>query len=162
MPARSIDRLNRSVAALLVVGVGFFCTLAPKAPVGSNDVPTGAGANLAPGLVARAAVEPLALEAALTQASAVITTAASLGSTADGWSAITRFRTTDGWFATPVHATSMADGRILFTGIARQADPPVAGTVQRRISWIMPIPGLGPMPAEMTVHEVTEPVEFAD
>ena len=136
-------------------GVGFFCTLAPKAPVGSDDVPT-----VVPAGIGIRDLGTVVAEASATIATSATMGTASLGTVTDGWSAITRFRTTDGWFATPVHATLLSDSRILFTGIARQVDPPVAGTVQRRVSWIMPIPGLGPMPAEMTIDEITEPVEF--
>jgi len=153
------DPFSRSVSAILVIGLGFFCTLAPTAPRGSSGVAAApqSPAALALNLDARISDEHVGLDAALVQAGFGATSStAVLGSIADGWSAITRFRTTDGWYASPVHATLMADGRMLFVGVARPTDPGVLGP-QRRVAWIMPIPGLGAMPTDVTISELTEP-----
>src|SRR6476620_11129454 len=112
----------RPLLALLAVWGAFFCTLPDQVP-GAPPAPT-SGATGSNARLARAA-------------------AATLPSVGDAWTSSTTLRTPDGWYATPVHATLLPDGRVLFTGIARSADPPTATTTQRRVSWVMPIQALG-------------------
>ncbi|MGZ4682969.1 MAG: galactose oxidase-like domain-containing protein [Acidimicrobiales bacterium] len=132
---------GKPILGLMAVWGAFFCTLpdqVPGAPSGSS-VPTGSNAALA-GPTAQVA---------------------NLPSVSDGWTTSTTLRTADGWYATPVHATLLPDGRVLFTGIARNADPPTATTTQRRVSWVMPIQALGsPMTASTVITEVREPVTY--
>jgi len=78
----------------------------------------------------------------------------------DAWSSVGTFRTADGWYASPIHATLLPDGRVHFIGIARESDPPTATTRARRVSWVFSPPPLGSAPAAQTViTEVAEPVE---
>jgi hypothetical protein len=83
------------------------------------------------------------------------------GTVADSWSSVSTFRTSDGWYASPIHATLLTDGRIFFVGIARAAEPPTATTPFRKIAWVFTPPALGqPVPATTTITEITEPVEL--
>lgn len=78
----------------------------------------------------------------------------------DRWSSVGTFRTADGWYASPIHATVLTDGRILFIGIARATEPASASTESRRVAWIFDPPAMGsdPSPAT-TITEIAEPVE---
>ena len=125
----------RPLLGLLAVWGAFFCTLPDRVPgdPAESSVPTGAA----------------------------VVQIADLATVVDGWTSSTTLRTTDGWYATPVHATLLPDGRVLFTGIARSADPPTATTTQRRVSWVMPIQALGsPMAGSTVITEVKEPVTY--
>src|SRR3954452_14781645 len=139
---RSHDRrhLAKPLLGLLALWGAFFCTLpdqVPGAPSGSPAATSGSNARLAGAAVA------------------------SLPSVVDAWTSSTTLRTADGWYATPVHATLLPDGRVLFSCIARNADPPTATTTQRRVSWVMPIQALGsPMAASTVITEVKEPVTY--
>lgn len=83
------------------------------------------------------------------------------GTVQDAWSSISTFRTTDGWYASPIHATVLTDGRIFFVGIARAAEPPVATTPLRKVAWVWTPPAMGePIPATTTITEIVEPVEL--
>lgn len=86
---------------------------------------------------------------------------ASAADLADSWSSIGTFRTASGGYATPVHATVLTDGTVLFIGIAHEADPPVPGAPVRRVAWIFDPPAPGqPIPASTTISEITQPVEM--
>jgi len=83
------------------------------------------------------------------------------GTVTDAWSPASTFRTADGWFASPIHATLLPDQRILFVGIARETDPPDDQAAWRRIAWTFTPPPLGaPIPSTTTITELAEPVEL--
>ncbi len=82
---------------------------------------------------------------------------------ADSWSAVGTFRTADGWYASPVHASVLPSGKILFIGIAYQADPATPTTRLRRVSWLFDPPAAGaPIPASTTIDELAQPAEYTD
>ncbi|MEO7448092.1 MAG: galactose oxidase early set domain-containing protein [Humibacillus sp.] len=95
--------------------------------------------------------------------SAVLGAAAATTATAvDSWSPVARFRTPDGWFASPIHATLLPDGRIHFIGIARDTNPPTTTSRSRRVSWVFTPPAPGANPAvDVLITELAEPVEHS-
>lgn len=79
----------------------------------------------------------------------------------DPWTAASTFRTEEGWYATPVHAALLTDGRILFVGVARESFPATVSTRYRRVAWIFnPPPAGADIPQMTTIEETTEPVQL--
>jgi hypothetical protein len=76
----------------------------------------------------------------------------------DAWGSKITWRTTDGWYAAPIHASLMPDGRILFFGLKAPTEDLTKSSL--RTAWIFtPPPVPGPFPAEMTISELTQPVD---
>jgi hypothetical protein len=88
--------------------------------------------------------------------------AASLPTVNDSWTTSAVLRTSDGWYASPIQATLLPDGKdVLFIGIARNQDPPTSSSVARREAWVMPIDALGAaMPSTVVIRELAEPVDY--
>lgn len=138
MHGRRRRHYSRPLLGLVAVWGAFFCTLPDQIP-GAPPAPAATGSN-----------------ARLAGAAA-----ATLPAVVDAWTSSTTVRTADGWYATPVHATLLPDGRVLFSGIARNADPPTATATQRRVSWVMPIQALGSsMAASTVITEIKQPVTY--
>lgn len=91
------------------------------------------------------------------------TPALSQGFAPDGWSARTVLRTPDGWYAVPVHATLMPNGLVACIGYARDTEDPALATASRRSAFVFaPIPAGDPVPPELTVFELPEPIDAPD
>lgn len=89
------------------------------------------------------------------------TTVAAQGTVPDAWSSKVTFRTIDGWYAAPIHAALLPDGRIHFIGIERDTEDPLAATARRKGAWVMtPDPLFAPLPAEIVIQELVEPMDL--
>jgi len=85
--------------------------------------------------------------------------AAALSQVPDAWGSKITWRTTDGWYAAPIHGSLMPDGRILFLGLKASTED-LTKSSSLRTAWIFtPPPVPGPFPAEMTISELIQPVE---
>lgn len=85
------------------------------------------------------------------------------GAVADHWSPAGIFRTAEGWYASPIHANVLADGDILFIGVARPTAAPINSDPRRPVAWIFTPPALGQDPApETTIREIPEPLAYFD
>lgn len=81
----------------------------------------------------------------------------------DAWSAPVVWRTADGLYSAPVHATLLPDGRVLFVGHARDTLDPAAATVQERsVFALSPTPWWLPPPAEVTSPDMDVPLDAID
>lgn len=104
--------------------------------------------------------EPRAARAAVTPSDGVGEAPATTASASDAWSAVGTFRTAEGWYAAPIHAALLPDGRVHFIGIARDASPATPLSRARRVSWVFTPPPAGTEPArEVIIDELSEPVE---
>jgi len=96
-------------------------------------------------------------------ASGVRTEAASsapTGTIPDGWSPKVRLRSQDGWFAAPIHATLMPDGRVHFIGFDRMVEDPAVPSVERKATFIItPTPLGAPTPVDHTVTPLVTPLD---
>ncbi len=80
----------------------------------------------------------------------------------DLWSAKSTLKTTDGWYAAPVHSALLPDGRILAWGLQRPVASPTPATATRRAAWAFtPTSYTKAPPPLTTVHLVEEPVEIS-
>ena len=78
----------------------------------------------------------------------------------DAWSSKVTWRTDAGWYAAPIHATLMPDGRILFIGSARDTeDPTLPNQSEGFIFMMTPTPAGQPVPAETTVSPMSLPYD---
>lgn len=83
-----------------------------------------------------------------------------LPTTPDRWSPKVTLRTPEGWYASPVHATTLPDGRLLLFGLQRNQDPPQATSTGKKAAWLLdPGSPTDQLPAEITVEEIQEPVD---
>jgi hypothetical protein len=169
-------RLGAIAAALVLLAIGVEDSVTPVAAF-AEPVPLPVSADPGIQLVDEqghrdAHAESLAGDLAATTAGQaghdhpagpVATDGAALpGTVADSWSAPSTFRTSEGWYASPIHATLLPDGRVFFVGIARNSDPPESATMWRRVAWVFTVPALGaPIPASTTIQEIAEPVELS-
>jgi hypothetical protein len=79
----------------------------------------------------------------------------------DAWTTRVTLRTPNGYWASPVHSALLPDGRVLMWGLQRAAEPPTPATRTKRAAWIFTPGPIGePLPSEMTVSEIEEPVEI--
>ena len=86
--------------------------------------------------------------------------AATTGSIPDGWSPRIRLRSPDGWFAAPIHATLMPDGRVHFIGFERIIEDPSIPTVERKATFMIdPTPLGAPVPFDHTVTPLVTPLD---
>ncbi|TQM62227.1 galactose oxidase-like domain-containing protein [Humibacillus xanthopallidus] len=109
---------------------------------------------------AEGAATHAATMATASPSAAVGAVAATTPTAADAWSSVGTFRTAEGWYASPIHASLLPDGRVHVIGIARESNPPTPTTRARRVSWVFTPPPVGSAhPAETVITEVTEPVE---
>jgi hypothetical protein len=83
---------------------------------------------------------------------------AAKGTTPDVRSSAITFRTAEGWFAAPIHAVLLPDGRGLLVGIARSPDgsrgsgDPEDPRLLQPIAFVMRVPTFGPpLPFKMRV-----------
>ncbi|WP_404388309.1 galactose oxidase-like domain-containing protein [Humibacillus xanthopallidus] len=126
----------------------------PHAPTGTATA-TGATTGSKTAATTHSAATMSATPSAALGAVAATTTTAS-----DAWSTVGTFRTAEGWYAAPIHATLLPDGRVHFIGIARESDPPTQNGRARRVSWVFTPPAPGVTPAsDIVITEVAEPVE---
>ena len=78
----------------------------------------------------------------------------------DAWSSKVTWRTDGGWYAAPIHATLMPDGKVLFIGSARSTEDPEAPNESEGFIFTMaPTPVGLPVPAETTVLPMAVPYD---
>jgi galactose oxidase len=81
----------------------------------------------------------------------------------DGWTPPVVWRTTDGLYSAPVHASLLPDGRVLFAGHARDTFEPEDATLRVKSVFAMaPTPWSTPPPPEVVSPQMDVPLDAED